>query len=47
MAVLQVIDTEGEGHNYRDKTIMGHEGRTKDEDVNEYYDKSIFVDSGE
>lgn len=45
MAVLQVLDTEGEGHNYRDKTILGHEERESDEDVEQYYDHSIFVDS--
>ena len=47
MAVLQVLDSEGEAHNYRTKDIIGHQGRTSDEDVDEYYTKSVFIDSGE
>lgn len=47
MAVLQVLDAEGEAHNYRTKDIIGHQNRTSDADVDEWYTKSIFVDSGE
>lgn len=42
MAVLQVLDQEASGHNYRTKGVMGHEGRTEDADVDKWYTKSIF-----
>ena len=42
MAVLQVVDVEGETHNYNNDKILGHQGRTKDEDIDDYYKKSIF-----
>ena len=42
MAVLQVLDQEASGHNYRTKGVMGHEGRTEDADVDDWYAKSIF-----
>lgn len=44
MAVLQILDAESEAHNYRIKSILGHEDRTSDDDVNEWYDKSIFLE---
>lgn len=42
MAVLQIIDAEGEAHNYRTKDIIGHEGRNSDDDVYKWYEKSVF-----
>ena len=42
MAVLQVLDNNAATHNYRTKSIMGHEGRTSDDDVDQWYSKSIF-----
>lgn len=43
MAVLQIIDAESEGHNYRNKSIIGHENRTADSDVEtNWYTKSVF-----
>ena len=45
LAALQVIDPEAAKHNYADKKVVGHDGRTADDD--EYYtglynDVSIF-----
>lgn len=42
MAILQVLDNNAATHNYRTKSVMGHEGRTSDEDVDAWYSKSIF-----
>lgn len=42
MAVLQIIDKTDTSHNYRDKSVMGHEGRTKDSEVDSWYTKSVF-----
>ena len=42
MAVLQIVDAEGEGHNYARTDVDGHKDRTSDEDVNDWYEKSIF-----
>lgn len=47
MAVLQVIDNTDTTHNYKTKTVMGHENRTSDSDINEWYSKSVFVGGGE
>lgn len=45
MAVLQVIDSTDTTHNYKNKDVLGHEDRTKDSDVNDWYSKSIFTDA--
>lgn len=45
MATLQVIDQTDTSHNYKNKNVLGHGGRTKDSDVDEWYTKSVF--SGE
>ena len=43
MAVLQIIDTAAEAHPYQNEKILGHKGRTGDEDVDGWYkDKSVF-----
>lgn len=47
MAILQVLDNNAATHNYRTKSVMGHEGRTSDEDVDKWYSKSIFNAEGE
>lgn len=47
MAVLQVLDNTAASHNYRTKNVMGHEGRTSDADVDEWYKGSIFNESDE
>lgn len=46
MAVLQVLDNDAATHNYRTKSVMGHENRTSDEDVDSWYTKSIFNAEG-
>lgn len=45
MAVLQVVDAEGASHNY-ETPILGHEGRTSDEEIDGYYENSVFGDAG-
>lgn len=42
LATLQVIDTAAGGHDYTDEAILGHKGRTKDEEAAGWYSKSIF-----
>lgn len=45
MAALQVIDKTDTSHNYKTKSIMGHEGRDADSDVDAWYSKSVFIDN--
>lgn len=47
MAVLQVVDNTDTTHNYKNKEVLGHEGRTADSDVDKWYTKSIFDEAGE
>ena len=47
MAILQVLDNDAATHNYRTKSVMGHENRTSDDDVDKWYSKSIFNAEGE
>ena len=42
MAILQVLDNDAATHNYRTKSVMGHENRTSDNDVDQWYKNSIF-----
>lgn len=42
LATLQVIDTAAGGHDYTDEAVLGHKGRTKDEEAAGWYSKSIF-----
>lgn len=42
MALLQVIDHTSETHNYKDKTVMGHDGRKDDAEISGWYSKSVF-----
>ena len=44
MAVLQIIDPTEAGHNYADKSILGHNERTGDNDtyIESLYSASIF-----
>ncbi len=42
MALLQVIDHTSETHNYKDKTVMGHDGRKDDDEISNWYTKSVF-----
>ena len=42
MATLQVVDKTDTTHNYKNKNILGHAGRTKDSDVDSWYSKSVF-----
>jgi hypothetical protein len=42
MATLQVVDKTDTTHNYRNKDVLGHDGRTKDSDVDSWYSKSVF-----
>lgn len=44
MALLQVINQTDTTHNYTDKTVMGHNGRTKDSDYDSWYTKSVFTE---
>lgn len=42
MAELQIVSTTETTHNYVEKSVMGHENRTSDADVNEWFTKSVF-----
>lgn len=42
MATLQVVDKTDTTHNYKNKDVLGHNGRTKDSDVAQWYSKSVF-----
>lgn len=42
MALLQVIDHTSETHNYKDKTVMGHNNRKDDTEIAQWYSKSVF-----
>lgn len=42
MATLQVVDQTDTTHNYKNKDILGHENRTADSDVDDWYSKSVF-----
>lgn len=44
MAVLQIVDNTDTTHNYKNKEVMGHDGRTSDSDVDQWYTKSIFAE---
>lgn len=46
MCALQTMSGGDSAHNYKNKNIIGHEGRTSDADVDEWYKKSVFVDTG-
>ena len=43
MALLQVIDHTSETHNYKDKTVMGHDGRKDDAEISGWYSKSVLT----
>lgn len=46
LATLQILDPTDAKHNYADKTVVGHEGRTSDHDTyfeNLYGDNSVFT----
>lgn len=45
MATLQVIDKTDTSHNYKNKDVLGHGGRTKDSDIDSWYNHSVFTDS--
>lgn len=44
MAALQIIDPTAAHHNYADKTVLGHVGRTSDDDayIQGLYENTIF-----
>lgn len=42
MAELQIVSTTDTTHNYVEKSIIGHEHRTSDAEVNDWYTKSVF-----
>lgn len=42
MALLQVINQNEVTHNYKEKSIMGHQERTNDTEVYDWYTKSVF-----
>ena len=44
MAVLQIVDNTDTTHNYKNKDVMGHDDRTSDSDVDQWYSKSIFAE---
>jgi hypothetical protein len=46
MALLQVIDHTSETHNYKDKNVLGHDGRQNDAEVASWYSKSVFDEVG-
>lgn len=43
MALIQVVDSTDTTHNYKNKNVLGHEGRTKDSDVDQWYGNSVFA----
>ena len=43
MALIQVVDSTDTTHNYKNKNVLGHEGRTKDSDVDQWYKNSVFA----
>ena len=45
LAQLNVIDPDADVHNYSDKKIHGHEGRSKDDEINATWGGSIFESS--
>ena len=45
MATLQIVDKTDTTHNYKNKEILGHDGRTKDSDVDSWYTKSVFSEA--
>lgn len=45
MATLQVVDKTDTTHNYKNKDVLGHDGRTKDSDVDSWYSKSVFSEA--
>ena len=45
MATLQVVDKTDTTHNYKNKDVLGHDGRTKDSDVDSWYSKSVFSET--
>lgn len=47
MAVLQVVDKTDTTHNYKNTEVRGHKDRTKDSDVDKWYDHSVFNTAGE
>ena len=42
MAVLQVVEPLADSHNYSDKKVLGHEDRTNDDEVKDWYSHSVF-----
>lgn len=42
MAELQIVSTTETTHNYNEKSIIGHEHRTSDAEVNEWFPHSVF-----
>lgn len=47
MATLQVVDKTDTTHNYKNKDVLGHNGRTKDSDVDSWYSKSVFSEAAD
>ena len=43
MAALQIIDTKSTGHPYSQTEVVGHPGRTEDEETEKWYTSSIFT----
>jgi hypothetical protein len=43
MAALQVVGNTDTTHNYKNTQILGHQNRTSDKDVDEWYTKSVFA----
>lgn len=43
LAAMSVIDSTAAGHNYADKSVIGHKTRTSDAEAEEFYDGSIFA----
>lgn len=45
MATLQIIEPQADTHNYPDASVIGHAGRTSDEDVDKWYPFSLFEEN--
>ena len=42
MALLQIIEPQAESHNYTNKEVIGHGDRTSNDDVEKWYEASVF-----
>lgn len=44
LATLQILDPTDYKHNYSDTSVIGHQGRKDDSDVDSWFTHSVFQD---